>query len=118
MTTWDISASGVVAVLTEVNVPAEALGESLKGLEGAVSAAVTATQSGAISEAIQNYFQQEEGPRIQAMNTRIGAAASGVVNATQSYVDGDTTMAQAHQNAAIDQVYPPTPAPGHGPVAY
>jgi len=112
MTTWDISASGVVAVLTDVNVPAEALGESLMGLEGAVSAAVTATQSGAISEAIQNYFQQEEGPRIQAMNTRIAAAASGVVNATQAYVDGDTTMAQAHANAAVEQVYPPPLGPG------
>ncbi len=52
------------------------------------------------------------------MNTRIGAAASGVVNATQSYVEGDTAMAQAHQSAAIDQVYLLTPAPGHGPVAY
>jgi len=119
MTTWDISASGVVAVLTDVNVPAEALGESLSGLEGAVGDAVTATQSGAISEAIQNYFQQEEGPRITAMNTRISAAASGVVNATQAYVDGDTTMAGSYQRAAIDQVYPPAPVipAGRGPVA-
>lgn len=108
--TWDISASGVVAVLTEVNVPAEALGTSLAGLETAVSGAVTATQSGAISEAIQNYFQLEEGPRITGMNTRIGAAANGVVTATQAYVDGDTTMAQGYQQAAIEQVYPPTPS--------
>ena len=110
MTNWDISASGVVAVLKDVNVPAEALGTALTGLQGAVSGAVTATQSGAISEAIQNYFQLEEGPRITGMNTRISAAAGGVVNATQAYVDGDSTMAAGYQQAAIDQVYPPTPS--------
>lgn len=119
MSSWDISASGVVAVLEDVNVPAEALGESLTGLTDTVAAAVAATQSAAISEAIQAYFETEEGPRISGMSTRIGAATNGVVNATTAYVEGDQEMAAAHQQAAINQVYPPEPAvqpvpAGHG----
>ncbi|WP_404442059.1 DUF6507 family protein [Microbacterium marinum] len=113
---WDISASGVVKVLEDVNVPAEALGTSLNGLSDTMSAAVTATQSGAISEAVQAYFEQVEGPRIQGMSGRIQASVEGVVNATTAYVEGDQTMAAEHQQAAIDQVYPPAPptyrAPG------
>lgn len=119
MSTWDISASGVVAVLEDVNVPAEALGTSLEGLSDVLATAVGATQSAAISEAVQAYFEMEEGPRIAGMSGRIGAATSGVVNAATAYVEGDQQMAATHQRAAIEQVYPPDPtayaAPGgHG----
>lgn len=107
MTSWSIQPSGVVAVLTDVNTYAEALGASLTSLQPTMEAAVTATQSAAISEAIQSYFTVEEGPRIQGMQTRIGAAATGVVTATEAYVAGDMEMAATHQSAAIATVYPP-----------
>ncbi|MGN7969642.1 DUF6507 family protein [Microbacterium sp. 22296] len=108
MTAWRIQPSGVVSVLQEVNVDAEALGTALNALTPALEGAVTATQSGAISEAVQAYFEQEEGPRIQGMSTRIGAAAQGVVSATEAYVAGDMEMAATAQSAAVAAVYPPT----------
>ncbi|CAH0203128.1 DUF6507 family protein [Microbacterium sp. Bi128] len=108
MTSWRIEPSGVVAVLTDVNVDAEALGAALNSLSPALEGAVTATQSGAISEAVQAYFQQEEAPRIQGMSARIGAAAQGVVSATEAYVAGDMEMAANAQTAAVATVYPPT----------
>lgn len=107
MTRWSIQPSGVVAVLHDVNVDAEALGAALNSLSLALEGAVTATNSGAISEAVQAYFQQEEGPRIQSMSARIGAAAQGVVSATEAYVAGDMEMAANAQSAAVAAVYPP-----------
>ena len=62
--------------------------------------------SGAISEAVQAYSQQEE-PRIQGMSDRIVAATQGVANATEAYVAGDTEMALNAQTAAVSAVYPP-----------
>ncbi|GAA1923526.1 hypothetical protein GCM10009775_14860 [Microbacterium aoyamense] len=107
MTNWSIQPSGVVAVLTDVNTYAEALGTSLAGLGPAMEGAVTATQSGAIAEAIQSYFTIEEGPRIEGMNARISASASGVVTATEAYVTGDLEMAANAQSASVAAVYPP-----------
>jgi hypothetical protein len=107
MTNWSIVPSGVVAVLQDVNVPAEALGTALGGLESAMTGAVTATQSAAIADAVQTYFTTEEGPRIEGINARIGAAASGVVSATEAYVAGDLDMAANAQTASIAAVYPP-----------
>lgn len=107
MTSWSIQPSGVVAVLQDVNIDAEALGVALNALSPALEGAVTATQSGAISEAVQSYFTNEEGPRIQGMSARIGAAASGVVSATEAYVAGDLEMAANAQTAAYSTVYPP-----------
>jgi len=112
MTHWSIQPSGVVAVLTDVNTYAVALGEALNGLAPAMEGAVTATQSGAISEAVQAYFTQEEGPRIEGMNTRIGAAASGVVKATEAYVAGDLEMAANAQSASVAAVHPTHLPPG------
>jgi len=107
VTSWSIQPSGVVAVLQDVNVDAEALGAALNSLSPALESAVTATNSGAISEAVQAYFQQEEGPRIQGMSARIGAAAQGVVSATEAYVAGDMEMAANAQSAAVAAIYPP-----------
>jgi hypothetical protein len=112
MTHWSIQPAGVVAVLTDVNTYAVALGEALTGLAPAMEGAVTATQSGAISEAVQAYFTQEEGPRIEGMNTRIGAAASGVVKATEAYVAGDLEMAANAQSASVAAVHPTHLPPG------
>ncbi|MEZ3161997.1 DUF6507 family protein [Microbacterium sp. BWT-B31] len=112
MTSWSIQPSGVVAVLTDVNTYAVALGEALNGLSPALEGAVVATQSAAISDAVQAYFTQKEGPRIQGMNTRIGAAASGVVKATEAYVAGDLEMAANAQSASVATVYPPDLPPG------
>ncbi len=112
MTNWSIQPSGVASVLTEVNTYAVALGEALNGLAPAMEAAVTATQSAAISEAVQAYFTQQEGPRIEGMNARIGAAASGVVTATEAYVAGDLEMAANAQSAAVATVYPADLPPG------
>lgn len=108
MTSWSIQPSGVVAVLRDVNVDAEALGAALNSLSPALEGAVTATRSGAISEAVQAYFTQVEGPRIQGMSARIGAAASGVVSATEAYVTGDMEMAANAQSAAVAAVSSPT----------
>ena len=41
------------------------------------------------------------------MNARIGAAASGVVKATEAYVAGDLEMAANAQSASVAAVYPP-----------
>ncbi|MFE7845751.1 DUF6507 family protein [Microbacterium sp. NPDC057407] len=112
MTHWSIQPSGVVAVLTDVNTSATALGEALNGLSPAMEGAATASQSPAIAEAIQSYFTLEEGPRLEAMNTRIGAAASGVVKATEAYVTGDLEMAANAQSASVAAVYPPHLPPG------
>ncbi|WP_322410225.1 DUF6507 family protein [Microbacterium invictum] len=112
MTGWRIQPSGVVAVLQDVNVDAEALGTALNNLSPALEGAVTATQSAAIAEAVQSYFQIQEGPRIQGMSTRIGAAATGVVSATEAYVQGDMEMAANAQSAAHATVYPPVLPPG------
>ncbi|MEZ3162014.1 DUF6507 family protein [Microbacterium sp. BWT-B31] len=107
MTGWSIDPTGVAGVLTEVNTYATALGESLTGLGPALEGAVTAAQSAAIAEAIQAYFEQEEGPRIQGMNARISAAASGAVTATQAYIAGDLEMAANAQSAAVAAISPP-----------
>jgi hypothetical protein len=104
---WSIQPSGVVAVLREVNPYAEALGTSLTGLGPAMEGAVTATQSAAIAEAVQAYFTQEDGPRLQGMNTRISSSAAGVVSATEAYVAGDLEMAANAQSASVAAVYPP-----------
>ena len=112
MTHWSIQPSGVVSVLTDVNTYATALGEALNGLSPAMEGAVTATNSGAISEAIQSYFTLEEGPRIQGINARIGAAASGVVKATEAYVAGDLEMAANAQAASVAAVHPAHLPPG------
>ncbi|ANG84387.1 DUF6507 family protein [Microbacterium aurantiacum] len=108
MTNWSIQPSGVAEVLQSVNPHAEALGTALAELAPALELAVTATQSPAISEAVQSYFQQEEAPRIQAMNARIGAAANGVVTATQAYVTGDLEMAANAQSASVAAIFPPS----------
>jgi len=107
MTHWSIQPSGVAAVLKDVNVYAEDLGTALASLGPALESAVTATQSGAIAEAIQSYFTIEDGPRIQGMQTRINAAGSGVITATQAYVNGDLEMAANAQSASVAAVYPP-----------
>lgn len=107
MTNWSIQPSGVVTVLTEVNTYAVALGEALNGLAPAMEGAVAATRSAAIADAVQAYFTQQEGPRIEGMNARISAAASGVVTATEAYVAGDLEMAANAQSAAVATVYPP-----------
>jgi acetate kinase len=107
MTSWSIQPEGVVAVLQDVNIDAEALGAALNGLSPALEGAVTATQSGAISEAVQSYFSTEEGPRIQGMSDRITASTSGVVSATEAYIAGDMEMAANAQTAAYSVVYPP-----------
>lgn len=102
----------MVTVLTDVNTHAEALGEALNSLGPAMEAAVTATQSPAIGDAVQSYFTVEEGPRIEGMNTRIGAAASGVVTATEAYIAGDLEMAANAQSASVAAVYPADLPPG------
>jgi Family of unknown function (DUF6507) len=107
MTNWSIQPSGVVAVLKDVNTYAEALGDALAQLAPAMQSAVTATQSPAISDAVQSYFTLEDGPRIEGMNARIGAAATGVVTATEAYVTGDLEMAANAQSAGVAAVYPP-----------
>ncbi|WP_345800698.1 DUF6507 family protein [Microbacterium sp. AZCO] len=108
MTHWSIQPSGVVAVLKDVNTYATALGEALNGLGPALEGALAgAAGSPAIGGALQEYFDREEGPRIEGMNARISAAASGVVNATQAYVNGDLEMAANAQSASVAAVYPP-----------
>ncbi|GAA3638913.1 hypothetical protein GCM10022200_22870 [Microbacterium awajiense] len=102
MSRWSIDPTGVAGVLEDVNVPATALGEALNTLVPALQAGVTATSSAAISQAVQEYFEGEEGPRIEAMSERIAAASSGVVAATQAYVAGDLEMAATAQSASID----------------
>ena len=115
MTAWSIDPTGVARVLTDVSPYSEALGTSLQGLTAAVSGAVTATQSPAISDAITAYFETMEGPRIQAMSTRIQSSVGGALSATESYIRGDLEMAATQQQASVEAVYPSMPA-GPGPV--
>ncbi len=108
MTSWSIQPSGVVGVLNEVNPYAEDLGTALNGIAAALGLAVPATgPSPAIGAALQSYFDLSEGPRIEAMNARISAAAGGVVAATEAYVNGDLSMAADAQHASVIAIHPP-----------
>ncbi|MBD3942206.1 hypothetical protein IF188_10915 [Microbacterium sp. NEAU-LLC] len=109
MTSWSIDPTGVARVLTDVSPYSEALGASLNSLSGVISAAVNATQSPAISEAVSGYFEVLEGPRIQSMSTRIQSAVGGVLSATEAYIQGDLEMAATQQQANIAAVYPSMP---------
>jgi hypothetical protein len=42
------------------------------------------------------------------MNALIGAAATGVVTATEAYVKGDLEMAANAQSASVAAIYPPS----------
>jgi len=114
MTSWSISGEGVVSVLTSVQPYAESLGTAFQNVGTAVGAAATATASGAMGMALQNYFDYRGSTRIQNINTRIGAAVDGVVKATEAYIAGDLEMAAQSQSAAYALVHPPLP-PAVGP---
>lgn len=112
MSTWSIRPAGVAEVLKAVNTPAEALGTALESLLPAMEGAVTATYSAAIGDAVQSYLTLADGPRIEGMNARIGAAATGVVTATEAYVAGDLEMAANAQSASVAAIHPPALPPG------
>jgi Family of unknown function (DUF6507) len=109
MTGWRIQPEGVVAVLTTVQADATSLGEAVKNLPVDAQEAVVATNSGAIGEAVQSFFELSASPQLSGVSTRITAAMTGASQATQFYVDGDLQMAastQADQVAAGDGLLP------------
>lgn len=107
MAGWSIQPQGVLDVLTRVNGEAEALGTALGSLSTDLGAAVTATNSAAISEAVQGYFETVEGPRLTGISTRITASITGASSATEAYVQGDYEMAATSQREQVDLVNPP-----------
>jgi len=107
MAGWSIQPQGVLDVLTRVNGEAEELGTALGSLSTNLGAAVTATNSAAISEAVQGYFETVEGPRLTGISTRITASVTGASSATEAYVQGDYEMAATSQREQVDLVNPP-----------
>ena len=107
MGNWNISPSGVSAVLTKVSTHATAMGKPLEGLEAAVTGAAVGTSSGVIGDAINSYFKELDGPRLADMNLRITASCQGVANATNAYIKGDLKMAATAQQQSVHSVLSP-----------
>jgi hypothetical protein len=100
MSSWSISAEGVVQVLTAVQTSAENLGASLDTLETNLTSAITASQSQAIADAVQAWMSTET-PGLTKVSERITAAMTGASEATQAYVDGDLQMAADSQSYQV-----------------
>jgi Family of unknown function (DUF6507) len=106
MTSWSIQPEGVVQVLKNVEAEATELGTSLETLPGSLEAAVTGTQSGAISEAIQGWMEMES-PTLKSVSQRINAAMKGAADATKAYIQGDLEMAANVQAAQVQAATAP-----------
>lgn len=87
-------------VLTAVQTSAENLGTSLSTLETDLTAAITASQSQAIADAIQAWMGTEA-PGLEKVSQRITAAMTGASEATTAYVEGDLEMAADSQRYQV-----------------
>ncbi|WP_111719447.1 DUF6507 family protein [Homoserinimonas sp. OAct 916] len=106
MAGWKIQPQGVLDVLTSVNTKAEAMGAALEPLSDAMTAAVTATNSPAIGDAVQGYFSEVASPQLEGVSARISASITGASGATEAYVQGDLEMAATAQREQIILVSP------------
>ena len=114
MTGYKIDPKGVEKVLTRTKTDAEKFGTILKPLQGWVEFAATGTGgSGAILPALQSFFEVES-TGLKDMSTRVEAALTGAVKATQAYIDGDDDMVRTYQKNAAAAADPPPPPLGHG----
>jgi len=113
MSRYRIDPGGVEKVLKATQTEAGEFGTILEPLQGWVEFAATGTGGSAIVPALQSFFQvQSEG--LTAIGTRISAALTGAVKATNAYIAGDLEMVQTYQaNAAAAAVA--VPAPPRGP---
>ena len=100
MTSWSIDPAGVVKVLTSVQEKAEALGTTPSGLEPDFTAALTATQSQAIADAVSTWMGTES-PALEKVSQRITAGMTGASEATTAYVNGDLEMAADQQSYQV-----------------
>jgi hypothetical protein len=108
MTSWSIQPEGVIQVLKNVESEATEMGSSLETLPASLEAAVTGTQSAAISEAIQGWMAMES-PTLKSVSQRINAAMTGAAEATKAYIQGDLDMAANVQAAQVTAATAPPP---------
>jgi len=103
MSSWSIQTDGVVTVLTNVQASAETFAATFSGVETAqgelntgVGSDVLVSSAVAVVDLISS-----QATRVQGMNARILACATGAGDATLAYVAGDEEMAAQTQAAAV-----------------
>ncbi|KQM29624.1 MULTISPECIES: DUF6507 family protein [unclassified Frigoribacterium] len=103
MTAWSIEPDGVVAVLTKVQGSAETFAGTFAGVETAqteLNAGVGGDILVSSAVAVVDLISSETN-RVQGINARILACATGAGDATLAYVNGDEEMAAQTQSAAV-----------------
>ena len=111
MPAWDISPSGVQAVMRRTQEVASEFEGQVSRAGTAMQEAAPASSSGIVAQALQG-FAESVGADIEAVLGRTGAALSGCAQAVNAYVAGDLEMAG---NAARAAATVPTPdLPGVG----
>ena len=103
MTAWSIEPDGVVAVLTKVQGSAETFAGTFAGVEtaqGELNAGVGSDILVSSSVAVVDLISSQV-PRVQGINARILACATGAGDAALAYVQGHEDMAEKTQAAAV-----------------
>lgn len=106
MTSWDVSPSGVQAVLAQTSAVAQQFDGELRQAGAALQASAAGSSSGIVAQALSGYAEQLSAD-LQQVVARTGSAVTGCALATRAYVDGDLEMAA---NAARAAASAPTPA--------
>ncbi len=123
MPRWDITPSGVGAVVSHVGDVMKVLDDIVQAysgdLEGAATAAGTLAPGGASGEykgqtglvaAALAEFIEGTADELQFIGVRVGKSVNGAVEATVAYQDGDLEMAAEAQHRASGLVMPDMPA--------
>lgn len=110
MTSWDVSPSGVQAVLVQTSAVAQEFHVELRQAGDALQASAAGSSSGIVAQALSG-FAEQLGADLQAVAARTSSALSGCAQATQAYVDGDLEMAANAARAAARAPTPSLPGP-------
>lgn len=113
MPSWDISPSGVQAVLGRTEAVASEFDGQMTGRNADLQGAVGQSGSGLVARVLGG-FEQAQGADIGFAFSRSAAAVSGAARATQAYVEGDLQMAANAQQAASAAPDPRGSMPGGG----
>ena len=110
MTSWDVSPSGVQAVLVQTSAVAQEFDAELRQAGDALASSATGSSSGIVAQALSG-FAEQLGTDMQAVAARTSSALTGCARATQAYVDGDLEMAANAARAAAQAPRPSMPGP-------
>jgi hypothetical protein len=122
MPAWDISASGVQSVVSNVGDVMKVLDEIVQAYSGDVQGAATSAgtlapggaggehkgQSGLVAAALAE-FMEGTADQLKFIGERVGKSVNGAVEATVAYRDGDLEMAAEVQHRAAGLVRPDMP---------